>query len=70
MDDADGVVSQRPVLAALVVVVVGAAAYAGVSRVMRGTVVPLEVALFVVVFALVYLGFSVYAETIEGYLGL
>ncbi len=54
----------------LVVVLVAAVAYAGVSQAMRGTVAPLEVAIFAVVFAVVYLLFSVSAESIAGRLGL
>lgn len=70
MDDAETLVRQRPVLAAVVSVLVGALAYASISRLMRGTIDPLEVVLFAVGFAAVYLVFSLYAESIADTLGL
>lgn len=70
MDDSETVVRQRPVLATVLVVLVGGLAYAGISQVFRQTVDPLEVALFAVGFAVVYLAFGLYAESIERSLGL
>jgi len=68
MDESDDVIAQRPVLALGLTVLVGGLAYAAISFVMRGTVQPLEVGLFAVAFAVVYVAFAVYSERIEGYL--
>jgi hypothetical protein len=65
MDDSDDIIEQNPVLALSSIVVVGAAAYAVISFVMRQTVNPVEVGLFAVVFAVVYVGFAFYSDTIE-----
>ncbi len=69
MDESDDIIEQNPLLALAIIVVVGAGAYAAISFVMRQTVNPLEVGLFAVVFAIVYVVFAFYSETIEGYLG-
>lgn len=69
MDESDGVIEERPLLALTIIVVVGAGAYAGISYVMRQTVDPVEVGLFAVVFGVVYVGFAFYSETIEAMLG-
>jgi len=70
MEDSENIVRSRPVLATVLVVLVGALAYAGISQVFRETVDPLEVSLFAVGFAAVYLFFALYAESIERTLGL
>jgi hypothetical protein len=70
MDDSPDVVRQRPVLATVLAVFVGALAYAGTSLAFRQTVDPLEVALFAVGFAAVYLLFALYGRSIERSLGL
>lgn len=69
MDESDDIIEQNPVLALLLIVVIGAGAYAGISLLMRGTVNPVEVGVFAVIFAVVYVVFAFYSETIEGYLG-
>ncbi|MEF8785161.1 MAG: hypothetical protein V5A45_04450 [Haloarculaceae archaeon] len=69
LGDCDDIIEQNPLLAVGIIVVVGAATYAVISFVMRQTVEPLEVGLFAVVFAVVYLAFSVYADTIESFVG-
>lgn len=69
MQNSDDIITTNPVVAVGVILAVGAIAYAGVSLVMRNTVQPLEVGLFAVTFAVVYVVFAYYAETIEGYLG-
>ena len=69
MDDSDDIIEQNPVLALALIVVIGAGAYAGISFVMRQTVNPVEVGVFAVIFAAVYVVFAFYSETIEGYLG-
>lgn len=58
------VVEQRPALSLSIVVVVAAAAYAAIAAVMRGTVDPVETALFAVVFGVSYVGFAVYTGTV------
>lgn len=68
LDQSDGVIQQRPVLALSIIVVVGAAAYAVVSLLLRQTVNPVEVGVFAAVFAAVYLAFARYSGTIEEYL--
>jgi hypothetical protein len=70
MDDTANIVRHRPVLATVLVVLVGALAYAAVSQVIRETIDPLEVALFAVGFAAVYLFFALYGRSIERSLGL
>lgn len=70
MDDTANIVRHRPVLATVLVVLVGALAYAGVSQAVRETVDPLEVALFAVGFAAVYLFFALYGRSIERFPGL
>jgi len=52
--DADDVVLDRPVLAAAVVATVAAVAYVGIQLVLGESVAPLETAVFVVVFTVVY----------------
>jgi hypothetical protein len=69
MDESDDIIEENPVLALALIVVVGAVAYAVISVVMRQTVDPVEVGLFAVVFAVVYVVFAFYSETIERYLG-
>ncbi|WP_302082003.1 hypothetical protein [Salinibaculum rarum] len=69
MEQSDDIIGQYPVLAPGLILGVAAAAYAVVSFVMRQTVDPLEVGLFAVVFAVVYVGFAVYADSIESAVG-
>lgn len=69
MDDSDGLIERRPVLAVALIVVVGAGAYALISPVIRGVVNPVEIGIFGVIFAVVYVAFAVYSETIEDLLG-
>jgi hypothetical protein len=69
MDESDDIIEQNPILALLLIVVIGAGAYAGISFVMRQTVNPVEVGVFAVIFAVVYVVFAFYSDTIEGYLG-
>lgn len=64
----DAIVEDEPALAAAVLVV-AAGTYAAISYVMRQTVNSVEVVLFAVAFAAVYVVFSVYSETIEECLG-
>jgi hypothetical protein len=67
--NSDDIITTNPVVAVGAILVVGAIAYAAISLVMRNTVQPLEVGLFAVTFAVVYVIFAYYADTIEGYLG-
>lgn len=69
MCDSENVLGHRPVPATVLVVLVGALAYAGVSQVFRRAVDPLEIGTFAVGFAAVCLVFSLYAEPIERSLG-
>ncbi|WP_340098386.1 hypothetical protein [Salinibaculum salinum] len=69
MGDCDDIIEQHLVLALSIIVAVGAAAYAVISFVMRQTVDPVEVGLFAVVFAVVYLVFAFYSDTIESLVG-
>jgi hypothetical protein len=69
MEDSDGIVEQNPLLALGIIVAAGAGAYAVISFVMRGVVNPLEVGVFAVIFAVVYVVFAFYSDTIESYLG-
>ena len=69
MGDCDDIIEQHPVLALGIIVAVGAAAYAVISFVMRQTVDPVEVGLFAVTFAVVYLVFTFYSDTIESLVG-
>ncbi len=69
MDESDDIVEQNPALALGIIIVVGAVAYAVISFVMRQTVDPVEVGLFAIVFAVVYLVFAFYSDTIESFVG-
>lgn len=63
MEESENLLETRPVLSVLLIVLVGAVAYAAISFVMRGTVRPLEVGLFAVPFAAVYVAFARYSDT-------
>jgi hypothetical protein len=63
VQESDTLLEARPVLAAVTTVLVGAVAYAAISFVMRGTIRPLEVGLFAVPFAAVYVTFARYSDT-------
>lgn len=69
MEESDDIIEANPVLSLVVIVAVGAVAYAAVSFVMRQTVEPVEVGIFAVVFAGVYVGFAFYSERIESLVG-
>jgi hypothetical protein len=69
MDDSDDVIERRPVLALGLTVAVAAGAYAAVTVLMRGTVDPVETALFAVAFTAVYAVFAFYSEAIAAALG-
>ncbi len=69
MEESDDIIQQRPRLAVGVILVVGAGAYAAISLVVDGSVDTVETGLFAVVFAVVYVAFAIYAETIEARLG-
>lgn len=64
MNKSDDLLDTRPALAVVLTVLVGIVAYAAISFVMRGTVRPLEVGLFAVPFAAVYVAFARYSDTI------
>jgi hypothetical protein len=63
VNNSENLLETRPALSVVLTVLVGAVAYAAITFVMRGTVRPLEVGLFAVPFAAVYVAFARYSET-------
>jgi membrane protein implicated in regulation of membrane protease activity len=63
--DADDVVLDRPVLATAVVAAVAAVAYVAIQVVLGESVAPLETAVFVVVFTVVYVAGNRYLRRRE-----
>lgn len=62
VNECNSFLEARPLVAGVVVLVVGALAWAGTSWVIRGTVEPLYTALFALGFGAVYLGFGLVGE--------
>ena len=63
--DADDVVLDRPVLATAMVAAVAAIAYVGIQVVLGEAVAPVETAVFVVVFTVVYVAGNRYLRSRE-----
>jgi hypothetical protein len=69
MEESDDIIEQHPVMALGTIVVAGASAYAVISVVIRGVVNTLEVGVFAVIFAVVYITVAFYSDTIEAVFG-
>lgn len=65
-EDVDPVVRTYPVASGLLMLVVAAITWVGISLVIRGSVNPLRTVLFAVAFTAVYFGFSYYYADSDG----